>query len=486
MQENNGEDKFQSKSIISNIIWKFLERGSSVAVTLLVNILLVRLLDPSVHGLLAMVSVFVTISEIFVTAGLGSALIQKKDADTLDFSTIFWLNLMVSAALYILLFFASPWISGYFGYSELSLILRVLSVKIIISGINSIQCAYISRNMMFRHYFFSTLSGKILSGIIGISLAFCGAGVWALVVQSLSISLVETIVLWFRVKWRPTLQFSWQCGKSLYTFAYKVMFTSFVESITDQLRSLIIGKRYSSVDLAYYNKGVLFPNSLTSNVTSALSAVMYPVLANKQDDLEQVRVGCRRWISVFAYCMFPILTGFAATAKTLIPVLLTEKWIASVPYLQIACGIYAAWVVEVPIREAIKSIGKSGVCLRIQIIKAALSLCSLIAAQQFGVMAIAITALGCAFVNVLISTFFGWKYLGYSPKMLLRDVMPSLLLCTAIAICVISLQLIIPYRFACLCVQIVVGVGICWLGSVLTKNNAYRFLISLLKSKLKR
>lgn len=481
MQENNKEDKFQSKSIISNIIWKFLERGSSVAVTLLVNVLLARLLDPSIHGLLAMVSVFVTISEIFVTAGLGSALIQKKNADTLDFSTIFWLNLMVSAALYILLFVASPWISDYFGYSELNLILRVLSLKVIISGVNSVQCAYISRNMMFRHYFFSTLSGKILSGIIGVGLAFCGAGVWALVAQSLSITLVETIVLWFRVKWRPTLQFSWNRGKSLYAFAYKIMFTSFVETITDQLRSLIIGKRYSSVDLAYYNKGALFPNSLTTNVTSALSAVMYPVLVNRQDDLEQVRAGCRRWISVFAYSMFPILTGFAATAKTLIPVLLTEKWTASVPYLQIACGIYAAWVIEVPIREAIKSIGKAGVCLRIQIIKTALSLVSLLAVQRFGVMAIAITTLGCAFVKVLISTIFGWRYLGYSPKMLMQDILPPLLLCITMAICVSLLTLIIYNRFVCLCVQVIVGAGVYWLGSILTENSTYRYLISLVR-----
>ena len=483
---NNNKNLFQSRNVASNLIWKLFERCSSVLVTLLVNILLARLLDPSVHGLLAMVTVFVTISEIFVTSGIGNALIQKKATDTLDFSTIFWLNLTVSAALYILLFLTSPWISGYFGYPELKLILRVLSVKIIISGINSVQCAYISRNMMFRHYFFSTLSGKILSGIIGIGLAFCGVGVWALVAQTVSITFIETTVLWFRVKWRPTLQFSWSRGKMLYSFAIKVMLASLVGSITDQLRSLIIGKRYSSVDLAYYNKGVLFPNSLTTNVTSALSAVMYPVLANKQDDMEQIRAGCRRWISVFAYCMFPILAGLAATAGTLIPVLLTEKWSLSVPFLQIACGIYAAVVIEVPIQTAIETTGKSNICLRIQIIKAMLSLISLLIAQRFGVMAIAITALSCAFVNVLISAFFGWKYLGYSPKMLLRDVVPPLILCAFMAACVLALPMLISRKIVCLCLQIIVGVSVYWLGSVLTKNNAYNYLISLLKSKIKR
>ena len=351
---SESDSTYRSDNVFSNVLWKLLERGSAVAVSFVVQIVLARLLAPSVHGLLAMVTVFVNLSQIFITAGLGNALIQEKDTDELDFSTIFWMNLLVAIILYALLFIAAPYIASYYGYAELSLILRVLSLNLIIQSVNSIQCAYISRKMMFRHYFYSTLSGKVASGIIGITMAYLGAGVWARVAQTIALPLVETIVLWFRVKWRPALRFSWERGKRLYAFAYRVMFTSFVRTIADQLRNLLIGKSYSSADLAFYNKGSYFPNSITTNVSTALAAVMFPVLSKRQGDLLLVKSGCRRWISIFAYCMFPILTCLAVTAETWVPLVLSSKWIPIIPYVIIACGIYASWIVEVPIKETLK------------------------------------------------------------------------------------------------------------------------------------
>ena len=358
---------FQLKNIVNNIAWKFLERGASLAVTFVVNILLARLLDPSDHGLLAMVSVFVTIFQLFVTAGFGTALVQKDDADTLDFSSVFWLNLLFSAILYAILFIAAPFIAEYFGFSVLSPILRVLGIQIIICAVNSIQCAYISRNMLFKNYFLSTLLGKILSGIIGIAFAYYGFGVWALVAQSLALVAVETAVLWFRVKWRPTLEFSWKRGKALFAFAYKVTLAYLILTITDQFRNLIIGKRYTSEDLAFYDKGVLFPNCITTNISTALSAVMYPVLASKQDNSNSSLNACRKWVALFSYCMFPILTGLSVVGSVLIPLLLTSKWEPAIPYLRFACGIYATWVIEVPIRNTIETTGRADVCLKMQI-----------------------------------------------------------------------------------------------------------------------
>lgn len=479
------DTRFQSRSVFTNIIWKFLERGSSVLVTLLVNVVLARLLDPSVHGLLAMVTVFVAISEIFVTAGLSNALVQKQDADDDDFTTIFWLNVAVSLLLYLLLFFAAPWISRYFGYSELVMILRVLSLRLLVSAVNSVQCAYIARNMIFRHYFFSTLSGKVLSGTVGVLLAVSGAGVWALVAQSLSITIIETAVLWVRVKWRPTGRVSWKRGKQLYGFAYKVMLTSMLETITDQIRNMLIGKHYTSGDLAYYNKGTLFPNCITTNITFALKAVMFPVLASKQTDIYMVKGTCRRWISLFAYIVFPILTGMAAVADIFIPILLSDRWIHAIPFLRIACGSYAAWIIEEPIREAIKATGRANVCLRMQIIKTFSSLVLLLLVYRNGVYAIALTALACAWVNIMISAYYGRKYLGYSPKMLLQDTFPSVLLCGIMALGVMGVPLIIHGRLLCLIAQVTLGVALYWVGSVLLKNSSYQYLLSLFKKKLR-
>lgn len=352
--EKYESDKYKKKSVLSSIVWKFLERGSSIIVTLFVNIMLARLLDPSTHGLLAIVGAFVAISEIFVTAGLGSSLIQKKNADELDFSSVFWINLLVSFFIYIVLFVLSPMIADYFGYPILKAVLRVLGIRVLISAANSVQRAYVERNMLFRNYFFSTLLSKVISGVFGIGLAFLGYGVWALVAQSVSLLIVETIVIWVRVKWRPKFELSMQRAKGLYAFAWKLMLASLVGSLTDQLRNLVIGKQFTSVDLAYYNKGLLFPNSLTANISYALSAVMFPVLSSTQDDEQKTKSIYRQWIKLFSYCMLPILTGLAVTAPILMPILLTEKWMSAVPYLQIACGIYASWVIEIPISVFVK------------------------------------------------------------------------------------------------------------------------------------
>lgn len=457
MNERSNDERFQAKSVFSNIVWKFFERGSSVAVTLLVNIVLARLLEPSAHGLLALVSVFVTVSEIFVTAGLGNSLIQKVDADALDFSTIFWLNLVVSVIIYGILCLLAPFISAYYGYSILVGILRVLGLRIIVSAVNSVQCAHISRNMLFKNYFYSTLAGKITSGIVGIVMAYCGLGVWSLVAQSLLLTLVETIILWFRVGWRPTFEFSLGRAAMLYGFAWKVMLSSLVEMTTDQLRNLIIGKRYSPDELAFYNKGTLFPNSITTNVTSALSAVMFPVLSSRQGSMDLVLSGCRRWIRSFAYFMLPILATMAATAETLVPILLTQAWQPSVPYLQIACGIYAAWVLEVPVRESLKSVGEAGVCLRMQFAKTAISIGALVAVQSFGTLAIALSALGTSFINVFISCWCGRKYLGYRYIDVFADVIWPMLYCVAVIVSIACVSMILGESVFSLICQLTVA-----------------------------
>lgn len=474
-------NRFRSSSITINIIWKFLERGSSVIVSLLINIILARLLDPSAHGLLSMVTVFVVITENFVTTGISNALVQKHDADVLDFSSMFWLNVITALLLYAILFLSAPLIAQYFGYFELTLILRVLSLRLLVYAINSVQCAYIARNMLFRHYFFSTLSGKILSGIIGITLAFAQAGVWALVAQSLSLVIIETVMLWIRVKWRPAMQFSWKRVKELYKFVYKVTLTDLLVHLSSQFKTVLIGRTYTSDALAYYNKGFLFPNCLTTNIATSLSAVMYPVLSNSQKNLAKVKNICRQWIALFGYTVFPILTGLAIVADVLVPVLLTEKWIPSIPFMRVACGIYAAWIIEVPIREAIKSIGKASVCLQMQIVKVICSLSAVLLVYQKSIYAIAYAALVCTGIHIAISIFCGWKYLGYTISEVVSDVFPSVLLCLIMAIVVWTVKQRIHHQILCLLVQIAVGIFIYVIASILTRNRNFQYCMNLVK-----
>lgn len=480
------EDKYGKKSVVKNISWKLFERGSSVAVTFAVTIVLARILDPSAFGLAAMVTVFVTISTIFVSSGLGNALIQKKDADELDFSSIFWLNLIVSAALYLILFATAPLIADFYGYPQLNSMLRVLSLRLLVAAINSIQCAYISKNMMFRYYFFSTLSSKIGSGVIGIIMALMGYGVWALIGQSLSVIIFESCVLWVKVKWRPQKGFSWERARSLYSFAWKIMLMSFVEIISDQLRNMFIGKKYSSEDLAYYDKGILFPNNLITNITSSLSAVMFPVLSNAQDDRGYAMSLCRRWTGVFAYCAFPILTGLIVAAHPLITVLLSEKWLPSAPFLQLACGVYAAWIIEVPIRETIKSMGYANICLEMQIIKTVFALVVLLVVMDYGVMTIAVSALGCGIFNIVVSAYFGNKYIRYRPLLLFQDIAPTLVINLLMGACIYAVSCLKLKTSFSLVLQIAVGILTYTSASIIWKNEYFCYCIQLIQGIFQR
>jgi len=479
------DSQFGVKSVISNIIWKFLERGSSVVVTVLVNVFLARLLPPEDHGILTMVLVFVTLSEIFVTAGVNTSLTQKKDVDETDFSSMFWINLTASSIIYILVFVFSPSVSLLLGYGELMLVLRVLGLRIIIAAVNSVQCAYVARNMLFKYYFSSTLVGKILSGIIGVGLALLNCGIWALVAQSLSILLIETLVLWIRVKWRPKAIFSWKSIKGLYPFAWRVMLTSFVENITEQVRNLIIGAKNTSVDLAYYNKGFLFPSTLTINLTSAVSSVAFSVMSNQQENMYNVKKTCRYWVGFFGFLVLPMLVGMASVSDMLLPMLLTNEWVEAALFMKIACGVYASWIVEVPIREAIRSIGHAEICLRVQIIKMIISIGTLIMTFQHGADIIAYGVLICSGVNVIISLYYGNKYLGYKIKEVFDDMIGAVILSASMGIIILVLSRVITHSVIGLIGLILLGIGIYVGGAAMTHNRFFYIGMSYAK-KLKR
>lgn len=260
---------------------------------------------------------------------------------------------------------------------------------------------------------------------------------------------------------------------------------SFVEAINDQLRTMIIGKKYTSIELAYYDKGLFFPNSIITNIYSSISTVMFPVLSNAQDNLDSMKQMLRRWLSLFAYCVFPILAGLALVAKPFIALLLTEKWLPAVPYLQIACGIYAAWIIEIPIRESIKSTGRADVCLKMQIIKTLFALSVLIVVMNFGVLAIAYTSLVCSFFNISVSVFCGSKYARYKLSELFRDIGPTIFISIFMAVCVYAISLIPLSNFLKLLAQIAVGSAVYLTVSKLSKNSNYCYCCSLIRGIIK-
>ncbi len=292
-------------TVISNFFWRFFERCGAQTVSIIVSIILARILTPSIYGTVALVTVFTTIMQVFVTSGLGSALIQKKDADDLDFSTVFYFNLAISILLYLVMFFLAPFIADFYKITELTPVIRVLSLNLIISGLRNIQQSYVSRNLIFKRFFFATLTATILSAIIGIYMAYNGYGVWALVAQNLTNVLFGTVVLWFTVNWRPKWLFSFERLKSLFSYGWKLLVSSLLEIFLRELSSLIIGKYYTKEDLAFYNRGELFPKTIVNNINSSIDSVLFPTMSKVQDNAATLKAITRRSISISTYIIAP-------------------------------------------------------------------------------------------------------------------------------------------------------------------------------------
>ena len=356
---------------LTNLFWKFSERTAAQMVSLVVSIVLARILNPSDYGSVAMVMVFVSLASVLVEGGFSSALIQKKDADKLDFSTVFYFSLVFSIFLYLVLFFIAPYISQFYGegYEILTPVLRVIGFQIIIYGVNSVQQAYVSRKMMFKKFFWSTLIGTILSAIVGLTMAYLGYGIWALVGQQLTMVVTNTVVLYIVTRKLPGLMFSFNRLKGLFGYGVNILGTSILINLFLNIRSLIIGKLYSAKDLAYFDRGNQLPSLLVTNVDYSIAAVLFPKMSQEQDDKSRIKQTCRNSIRFSSFVMMPLMMGMIVCAEPMIRVILTDKWIDTVPYVQLFCITYMFYPMHTANMQAIKAIGKSGMYLTLEIIK---------------------------------------------------------------------------------------------------------------------
>ena len=387
-----------SNKVFSNFIWRFAERCGAQGVTFVVSIVLARLLDPSVYGTVALVTVFTTIMQVFVDSGMGSALIQKKDADDLDFSSVFYFNIMMCSVLYLIMFVAAPFIAAFYKTPELTPVVRVLSLILIISGVKNVQQAYVSKNMLFKKFFFSTLGGTIGAAIVGITMAYLGFGVWALVAQMLFNTAVDTTILWITVKWRPKKMFSLQRLKGLFSYGWKLLVSSLIDTVYNDLRQLIIGKIYSKSDLAQYNQGKKFPALIVTNINTSIDSVLLPTMSKAQDSANTVKNMTRRAIKTSTYLMMPFMVGLAVCAEPLVRLIITEKWLPCVPFLRIFCFTYAFYPIHTANLNAIKAMGRSDLFLKLEIVKKIVGLAAILSTMWISVMAMAYSLL---FTSVL-------------------------------------------------------------------------------------
>lgn len=477
----------ESKGLLNNLFWKFSERTAAQLVSLVVSIVLARLLMPSDYGAIAMVTVFITLAQVLVDGGFSGALIQKKNADKLDFSTVLYFVLTVSLLLYVVIWFAAPYISRFYGegYEILTPVFRVLGVQIIIYGVNSVQQAYVSREMMFRKFFFSTLVGTVISAVVGLSMAYAGYGIWALVAQQLTMSLVNTLTLFMITRKLPALAFSWERLKALLSYGIKLFGANVLISFYQELRALIIGKLYSAADLAFFDKGKVFPNMLVTNINSSIGTVLFPKMSQQQDDLVRVKQTIRNSIRFSSYILSPLMLGLAAIAEPFIRLLLTEKWLPCVPLLQILCVSYLFMPIHTANMQAIKAIGRSGTILILEIIKKSIELITLLLVMRMGVMAITINMAVLSFIFIFVNAFPNVKYLGYSFKEQMSDLLPNLCLATLMAVIVFLLMHLPINDFLKIVIGIFTGAAVYVSVSLLTKNKEFHYAIHLIRRRLK-
>ncbi|RHR28704.1 lipopolysaccharide biosynthesis protein [Clostridium sp. AF19-22AC] len=474
-------DKELKTKVASGMIWAFGERFLSQIVSFVVSIVLARMLVPDAYGVVTLVTVFINIANVFVTNGLGEALIQKKDADDLDFSTMFYCSIVLALAIYLILFFSAPYIAMFYKNEHVKTVLRVIALKIPLSSISTIQNAYISKRMMFKKFFFSTFSGTLLSGTVGIIMAYAGLGVWALVAQYLLNTIVGIIVLLFIVPWHPKLLFSIESAKALGSYGWKLMSASLIQELYTQLRSLIIGRMYTTADLAYYNKGNNFATLVITNVDTSINKVVFPALANSSDNPSKMRAVGRRAMKTTSFVIFPIMAGLFAVADTLVYILLGENWMEAAVYLQIACVTFGTVPVQTANWQIIKAMGRSDICLKLEIVKKIIGVIFIILSMGFGVKAIAVSAAVVAIVSMLINMGPNKKLIGYSIKDQIIDLLPSLVNSVVMAIGVVQIARLALAPILTIVIQICVGVAIYILLSIVFKVDSLYYLLDILK-----
>lgn len=476
MKENSSR-----KSVISGLFWKFGERLLTQGVAFVISVVLARILAPEDYGTIALVNVFISLASVFITSGFATALIQKKDADSTDFSTIFFCSLGCSALIYAVLYLAAPFVAAFYGVPVLKSVLQVYALQIPLSVYHSVQVAYVSRHMQFKKAFVSSGITCVLSGVVGIAMALAGKGVWALIAQSMSSTVINTVIMMRLIPWRPEWKFSAPSAKKMMQYGSRLLAADLSGTFFNEIRSLIVGKLYTSADLAYYNKGHQVPHMLTGNLINVLQSVMFPAMANHSDDLPQLKQLVRRSMRVMAYVMLPCMVGLSAVMEPLILLLFTEKWAETIPYGQLlSIGLGFSLLGSFSL-QTMKAIGRSDVVLKLELVKKPVYLLTILLGVSHSVMGLAVSAVVYDFYALLVNQWQMKKYIHYSMKEQLQDLLPAAFLSMVMAGAVWILPTV-ESLIVTLLAKVLLGIVVYVLGSALLRLESFWYLCNLLRS----
>ena len=468
---------------ISGFIWRIIQNSSAQIINFVISLVLTRLLDPDDYGLAAMASIFNSIALVFVNTGFTSSIIQKDRLDDDDLCTMFWSGLILSVFIYLLLFIMAPRIATFYHHNELISMIRVESFIVPISALFSVQQAILSRNLQFKISFLASLIGAVVHGIVGISMALAGYGSWALIVSSLANNLVCVFVLWSMVKWRPSFRFSKRSFTEMFGFNVKMLTSSLLDTVYNNIQSLIIGRQYTAADLAYYNRGNNIPSIFMTVVDGSMTSVLFPTLSKYQNDWENGLKALRRSLKLSMYVCLPLLFGLIAVSRSMVIVLFTEKWLESVDYIRLSCLICAFWPLSAK-SHALNSLGKSEITVRIKTISNIITLTALLLTYRISAKMILVGMIFASLFVSAISALVYSKHLNYTIKDQIFDVLQSLLLSAIMAFTVYGIELLSFEPFLALVIQIALGIIVYVLLSFITRNDSFNYLLRIIKEAI--
>lgn len=459
-------------------LWKFAEKIGMNLMQVVIQIVLARLLLPEDYGIIGLLTIFISISDVFILQGFTTALIQKKDADEVDFSSVFFANILMSLCIYAFFFAIAPAVAAFYNLSQLCSVMRVMSLNILIGALCAVHNAIISKKLEFKVSFIRNMANTATQGIVGIAMALLGFGVWSLVGSKIAGTFIGMLILCCTVDWKPKLVFSAERIKSLFNFSSKILGTNLLNTIFNNIHSIIIGKFFLPVDVGYYQRGQQIPQVAMTAIDGSLNEVLYPTLSILQNDLQKLKNALRRSMKTSIYVIMPMMLTLIVVAEPMTRLLLTDKWLPSVPFMQLTCAITLFWPFAAR-THALNSLGKSYITFKVSVISKIITILMIIICIPMGIYAIMWGTLLASVIAFFITSYFVNKYIKYNLKELMSDIEDSVVISIGMAFIEFLIGIIDINYIGRLALQLIIGVIFYFGISEFLQIEAYIYIKNL-------
>lgn len=467
---------------VRGVWWSFLERYSSQGISFLITLFMARILTPGEYGLIGMLAIFMALGQVFIDGGFANALIQKDKRTETDYSTVFWINVSIGVLSYILLFISAPAIASFYNQEILEPIIRVYAINLVLTSLAAVNKVKLTIDINFKTQLKISLISALASGITGIACALKGCGVWAIVAQSNVAAAMTAVLSFMFVRWKPSFVFSKESFLSLFQFGSKLMVAQIIGTIYVNLYNLVIGKKYTSVELGLYTKAGLFGQMVSTNLTSAMTRVSFPVLSKVQNDDTQLMDAYRKFMTMVAFIVFPVALGICGMARPMIVSLITDKWIGCVPFIQILIFAYLCDGITIVNLNLLYVKGKSDVVLRLEIIKKTIAVIMLFIAVRYGIKAICLSQVLYAIIALILNTRNTKKLLNYGFLNQIWDLLPYFICSLTIMAIALGLDYVIANNWIVIGLSIIIGFPVYLLLCYVFKLKALNEMVSILSS----